>query len=327
MTMLNSRSEVCVDHRAAVSRDDVKSRSWRRVSGLHQSPEIVVARWTDTRMEPRRATVAAPEGCFVLDIALAPTRVRLISDRKLIFDGSMASGMTYVCHPAHTLRAEYSSPADFLRLYVADSLIDPRTPDANLTGAADTSFATMLSRDALIDHLARALQAADEGASERYIESLARAIVARTAQIRPKNARVSPLPQWRLAQVIGYIEANISEAISLADLAAAAELSRAHFSVQFRLATGCRPHDFILLRRIEAAKRLLVETPSELAEVALAVGFQTQAHFSTVFKRFVGDTPGGWRRLRLGEGAERRNGTFIPVKSTASLVRWVAEPA
>lgn len=318
MTMLTSRSELYCAPRAAISCEDLESRSWRRVAHPNQDPEIVFARWTDPRTEWRRTSVVAADNQFVLDIALAPARVRLVSNRKVIFEGLMASGMTYVCHPAHTLLAEYSGPANFLRLYVADSLIDPQARHASLGVSADASLAIMLSRDALIDHLARALQTVKEGASERYVESLAKAIVARTAQIQPKSTRVSPLPGWRLARVIDFIEANMSEAISLADLAATAALSRAHFAVQFRLATGCKPHDFILLRRIEAAKRLLVETPDGLAEIALTVGFQTQAHFSTVFKRFVGDTPGGWRRMKLRDGGERREGASSALAKPAT---------
>jgi AraC-like DNA-binding protein len=106
--------------------------------------------------------------------------------------------------------------------------------------------------------------------------------------------------------VVDYLEAHISEAISLADLAAAAGLSRTHFTAQFRLATSCRPHDFILLQKIEAAKRLLLQTSRELLDIALTVGFQTQAHFSTVFKRFVGETPGRWRRAQLAEWSQRK---------------------
>ena len=61
-----------------------------------------------------------------------------------------------------------------------------------------------------------------------------------------------------------------------------------HFAAQFRSATGLRPHEFLLRRRIDHAQRLLAEPGTRLVDVALSVGFQTQAHFTTVFKRFVG---------------------------------------
>jgi AraC family transcriptional regulator len=308
MTMLNSQSEPSVGLPGGTSRGAYVGGQWQeQPCGLSQLPEIIVARWTDTRTEDRRETVVAPDGQFVLGVALTPTRVRLLSGREMIFDGVMASGMTYVCRPSQTLHAEFAGPADFLHLYVADgSIHKQQAAEMNAGMYSEASLATMLSRDALIDHLARAVQTAEDGADENYIETLARAIVVRTAQIHQRSARVSPLPKWRLKRVLDYIEAHISEAISLADLAAAAGLSRTHFTAQFRLATGCRPHDFILLKRIEAAKRLLLETSRELVDIALTVGFQAQAHFSTVFKRFVGETPGRWRRTQLAEWSQRR---------------------
>lgn len=108
--------------------------------------------------------------------------------------------------------------------------------------------------------------------------------------------RCSPLPTWRLKRTLAYIEAHLGDTVSLADLAGAAGLTRMHFAAQFRVATGLRPHEFLLRRRIERAQELLAEPSETLVDVALTVGFQTQAHFTTVFKRFVGETPHRWRR-------------------------------
>lgn len=267
-----------------------------------QQPEVKVTRWIDTRSQARRETVMAPEGQFRVAVALTPTHVRLSSGPDLIFDGMMMSGMTYVCRPAQTLHAEFTAEADFLHLCVATHARgEPPDATTGLGAVEEALLATVISRDALIDHLARALQTAGDAADARYIETLARALVMRLMQIGRGRGRVSPLPKWRLKRVLDHIDAHIAEAISLNDMAAAAGLSRMHFAAQFRLATGSKPHDFVLLQRIEAAKRLLIYTPYDLVEIALTVGFQAQAHFSTVFKRFVGETPGRWRRARLAE--------------------------
>jgi len=117
------------------------------------------------------------------------------------------------------------------------------------------------------------------------------------ADARPApRRRCSPLPTWRLKRTLTYIETHLDGAVSLADLAAAAGLTRMHFAAQFRVATGLRPHEFLLRRRIERAQELLASPNQTLVDVALSVGFQTQAHFTTVFKRFVGETPHRWRR-------------------------------
>jgi AraC family transcriptional regulator len=100
----------------------------------------------------------------------------------------------------------------------------------------------------------------------------------------------------RLMRVLAYIDANIGQPITLANLAATAGLSRMYFARQFRAATGIRPHEFVLRRRIERAQQLLTATSDALVDIALSVGFQTQAHFTTVFKKIVGNTPRQWRR-------------------------------
>jgi AraC-like DNA-binding protein len=163
------------------------------------------------------------------------------------------------------------------------------------------------SNDAIVDHLSQALRAAESSQDVFggiYADAVRLAIVARLLALRTDAKRDAPelalrsrtaLPKWRLKRVVDYIDARMEEAISLADMAAVTGLSRMHFAAQFRAATGIRPHEFLLRRRIERAKQMLAATETSIVEIALTVGFQTQAHFTTVFKRFVGETPNRWR--------------------------------
>ena len=107
--------------------------------------------------------------------------------------------------------------------------------------------------------------------------------------------RKAELPDWRLKRVMFFVEKNLGKNITLDAMACAAGLSRMHFAAQFRMATGMRPHDYLLRERIARAKALLLETREPLVQIAIAVGFHTQAHFTTVFRRFVGNTPSKWR--------------------------------
>lgn len=129
-----------------------------------------------------------------------------------------------------------------------------------------------------------------------YAESVGQTILARLLMAGRAGPEVNPLSKWRLLKVQRFIEAHISERITLADLAAASGLSRMHFAAQFRTATGYRPHDYLLLHRIECAKMVMAQEAMPLVEVALSFGFQTQPHFTTVFKRMTGETPARWRR-------------------------------
>lgn len=112
---------------------------------------------------------------------------------------------------------------------------------------------------------------------------------------------VRSLQKWRLKRVVQYVDENLTEKITLQDLATVAGLSRMHFAAQFRAAMGMRPHEYLLKRRIERAEELLKQAEVPLVEIALTVGFQTQAHFTTVFKRFAGDTPYQWRSAWLAQ--------------------------
>lgn len=116
---------------------------------------------------------------------------------------------------------------------------------------------------------------------------------------RRARPALSPLPLWRLRLATAYIEANLGSPVRLEDVARATGLTRMHFAAQFRAATGVRPHDYLLHRRIERAKILLLRMETTVVDVALEVGFRSHAHFSTVFKRLAGDRPSQWRQRAL----------------------------
>lgn len=139
-----------------------------------------------------------------------------------------------------------------------------------------------------------------------FADAMRIAILLRLLQRQETERAGTALPAWRLTRVFRHVEEHLDGPITLQDMAAAAGLSRMHFAAQFRAATGQRPHDYLLRRRIERAQSLMREDGASLVDVALSVGFQTQAHFTTVFKRICGETPHRWRsrerRLRV-EGA------------------------
>jgi AraC family transcriptional regulator len=175
--------------------------------------------------------------------------------------------------------------------------------DARPEGQPDDSIPQRLS--ITVDQLSRVLRTAgiDIRRLHRSTENAVRlaAMASLVETLAPsvpetENKRaVAAFPKWRLMRVLRYIETNIGEPITLANLAATVGLSRMYFAKQFRAATGIRPHDFVLRKRIERAQQLLAATSDALVDIALSVGFQTQAHFTTVFKKFTGTTPYQWR--------------------------------
>lgn len=104
-----------------------------------------------------------------------------------------------------------------------------------------------------------------------------------------------PLQLWRLQRVVLYIEAHLADQVTLLEMAEAAGFSPMHFAGLFRIATGVRPHEYVLRRKIEEAQLVLLTSDMPIVEVALSFGFLSQAHFTTVFKRFVGSPPLRWQ--------------------------------
>ncbi len=96
-------------------------------------------------------------------------------------------------------------------------------------------------------------------------------------------------------QLRDFIEANLSEAISLGQLAGLAALSEYHFARMFRESFGVPPHRYLLARRLMRAQQLLKETALPLGDVALACGFASASHFSNRFRAALGATPGDYR--------------------------------
>jgi AraC family transcriptional regulator len=105
------------------------------------------------------------------------------------------------------------------------------------------------------------------------------------------------LAPWQERRAKEIIEANLDREVPLAQLARECGLSTGHFSRAFKDTMGFPPHQWLLRRRIENAMRLLRNQQLSLPEVALACGFSDQSHFTRVFTKLSGKSPGAWRRL------------------------------
>lgn len=154
-------------------------------------------------------------------------------------------------------------------------------------------------RDARVHHLASALGAeleADDTSDALYAESLCTALVVRllsssrdVAAGAANSART--LAPRVAARVIDYIEAHLHLRLTLAELAAQTGLSVPHFKVLFRATLGVPVHRYVVQRRVERAKTLLLEGRCSAAQIALDVGFAHQSHMTQWMHRLLGVTP------------------------------------
>ena len=102
-------------------------------------------------------------------------------------------------------------------------------------------------------------------------------------------------PARHLLRAKDLADARYAEPLTVDDLAAAAGLSRAHFSREFRRAFGEPPHAYLLTRRLERAAALLRGTDRSIADVCLSVGLQSIGSFTTSFSRMYGVSPLAYR--------------------------------
>ena len=112
--------------------------------------------------------------------------------------------------------------------------------------------------------------------------------------MKTSSPRLAP---HKLRVVLAFIEDHLQHKVRATELASMVHTSPFHFSRAFRGATGFPPHAFVTMRRMELSKSLLAGTELPLCEIALRVGYQTQAHFSGMFHRRVGTTPSVFRRF------------------------------
>lgn len=103
----------------------------------------------------------------------------------------------------------------------------------------------------------------------------------------------------QLRRVLECMDAHLAKDVPLVRLAAAAGASVSHFGPAFRRTVGEPPHRHLMRLRVERAQALLLRGDLSLIQVAVACGFADQAHMTRAFRRFLGTTPGRWRRERL----------------------------
>ncbi len=113
------------------------------------------------------------------------------------------------------------------------------------------------------------------------------------------SARLNPsrgLSETQLRHVQGHIEAALTSALEISELAGSIRLSSSQFIRAFKESVGVTPHRYVNSRRISRAQELLTTSGLALADIALAVGFADQSHFSRRFSEAVGVPPGVFRK-------------------------------
>jgi AraC family transcriptional regulator len=98
-------------------------------------------------------------------------------------------------------------------------------------------------------------------------------------------------------QLLGFVEANLCEDLSLSALAEVVDMSPSQLVRWLKDRIGQSPHAWIITCRLNRAKTLLANTNQSIAEIAFACGFSSQSHMTTLFSRYIGTTPKQYRQM------------------------------
>ncbi len=134
--------------------------------------------------------------------------------------------------------------------------------------------------------------------SETYVESLATTLIVelfRPMVARRKNVRTR-ISADLINMLLAYIDSNLEGDLGIDKLAELVGVSNDHLIRSFKNAVGEPPHSYVISRRTDTARNLLLDTDYSLSQIAYATGFSSQSHMTTAFKKTLGTTPGAIRR-------------------------------
>lgn len=286
-----------LSHAPPRSASEIKPHLSRISGGSHESGGLKLERVIEEADSEDLHDPAGPASHVLVVPVGVPSRLDWITDghRK---SALFTPGDLILNPQGNFVSPRWNQATEFLLLGL-DSSCFTASPDSEELPGIDL-FPSFHFRDELLHSLIQALMSNLESDSPDplYADVLTQAFLLHLAKrhaARPARQPNNALPPRKLAAVREFIEERLSEELRLEDLSRHAGFSPSHFVTLFRRATGLAPHRYVMLRRIERAKRLLLQTNLPLAEIALHCGFSDQSHLTRVVKRHTGLTP---RRLR-----------------------------
>ncbi len=206
--------------------------------------------------------------------------------------------------PAHHVHlGAWDGPIEFLLTYVSPRALARAVQDDGFDAGGCVLRYGFQARDPWLATLLHDLQAqlASPAEDRLYVDTLGVQLAVHLLDAH--GAEPLHLRQYRrglsratLRLVLDYLNGHLERNIQLAQLARLADMSPFHFLRLFRTSCGETPHHYLVRRRVEVAKAILLREDVPLAEVASRVGFADQSHFTRHFHRLVGAPPGRLRR-------------------------------
>jgi AraC family transcriptional regulator len=163
------------------------------------------------------------------------------------------------------------------------------------------------ANDPIVLHLGNCLKSAVErhdSVNDQFVDRVTTALNIHFARVYggmhfPRPLVTGGLAPWQLRLARDTINSRLEGELSWEQLAHECRLSVNHFAKAFARSTGISPHRWLMQRRVDVAKDLMLSTDTSLVEISLKCGFSDQSHFTRVFAEATGETPGRWRQIQL----------------------------
>jgi AraC-like DNA-binding protein len=188
---------------------------------------------------------------------------------------------------AHSCNPNQGTPISYALFYLAPEWFAPGT-----RGTAFPEFDEPVIADRELFErwvsVYRLLKSDPATADDTGLREAVATLIARHA--RPCDERISPEDLDCIEAAKRLLAERLGERVTIAEIAAAAHVSRSHLSRVFAAAEGLPPHTYQNQLRVERAKALLADGAAP-AEAGALAGFSDQSHFTRVFRAFTGATP------------------------------------
>jgi AraC family transcriptional regulator len=265
---------------------------------------IGFTRLTSERVGYIRTKEMPTEDAFAIHVQLRPSAMDLWIDGKRRPATTNIPGATFLFDLRSDTVCEIFSSFDNVRFYISQASLDELAFDQGMRPTKGLVLSAWGSQDKVLFGLANALLNQVERPDERsnlFIDHVALAFHAHLIETYgnvavPVRSSAGKLSPWQLRRVLDFMTVHLNDDPTIAELAQQCGLSSGYFTRAFRQTLGVTPHQWLVRKRVERARTLLLTSALGLADIAVLCGFVDQSHFTRVFARFEGDSPGRWRQ-------------------------------
>ncbi|MBY0202100.1 MULTISPECIES: response regulator [Paenibacillus] len=171
-----------------------------------------------------------------------------------------------------------------------------------MSGYADFNYAQQAIKLGVVDYLLKPidkeqlLQTVQKALllheQQRRIQAMQDIVDPKLVDIRERREQQDNTP---IGEALAYIETHLGEPMTMRELADSLHLNSSYFSVLFKEQVGLNFSEYLMRKRVQRAKELLVQTNLPISEIAERVGYQTDKYFIKVFKSLENISPSKYR--------------------------------